>query len=135
MRGSFRGCTTDWGSPCAISDLGLVAYSCIASSVISTCGTRPSLYLLPVILVWIYIDHLEEMITLIGRRSMLLMWRYGISGDSILGMTFFYQLRIYHHHEMITLDGIGISRESISAIQHVVILGHLETSQLGSIDG
>ncbi|KAI5682031.1 hypothetical protein M9H77_03259 [Catharanthus roseus] len=45
----------------------------------------------------------EEMNTLIGRRSMLLMWRSDISRDITLGMAFFYPLRIYHHLEMITI--------------------------------
>ncbi|KAI5671837.1 hypothetical protein M9H77_12201 [Catharanthus roseus] len=113
------GCRTDKGNPCATLDLGLVA-----------------LYLLSVILVWIYIGYnSEEMITLIGRRSMLLMWRSSISGDSTFGMTFFYPWRIYHHPEMITLDSISISRESTSAIQHIVILGYMDTSKLGLTDG
>ncbi|KAI5672041.1 hypothetical protein M9H77_12405 [Catharanthus roseus] len=42
MRGTFRGCTTDRGSPCATSGLGLIPYSCIASSVRSAYGTGPS---------------------------------------------------------------------------------------------
>ncbi|KAI5683203.1 hypothetical protein M9H77_04431 [Catharanthus roseus] len=67
----------------------------------------------------------EEMITHIGRRSMLVMWRSGSSRDNILGMALFYLLRIYHHHEIITLDGIGISRESTSAIQHVFLDIHV----------
>ncbi|KAI5675403.1 hypothetical protein M9H77_06353 [Catharanthus roseus] len=73
----------------------------------------------------------EEMITLIGRRSMLLMWRCDISGDSTLGIAFFYPLKIYHHPEMITLHGIGISRKCTSAIQHAVILRHSDTSRWG----
>ncbi|KAI5648260.1 hypothetical protein M9H77_34265 [Catharanthus roseus] len=44
------------------------------------------------------------MITLIGRQSMLLMWRSSINADNTLGMVFLYPLRIYHHPEMITLD-------------------------------
>ncbi|KAI5659033.1 hypothetical protein M9H77_27826 [Catharanthus roseus] len=49
--GSY-GCTTDRGSPCVTLDLGLVAYSCIASSVRSTCGTRPSCS------IWYYVVHI-----------------------------------------------------------------------------
>ncbi|KAI5654351.1 hypothetical protein M9H77_31538 [Catharanthus roseus] len=75
-------------------------------SIPATCDTRLDL-----------IDYsLEEMITLIGRRSMLFMWRSGMSGDSTLGMAFFYIRRIYHHPEMITLDGIGISREGVEGL-------------------
>ncbi|KAI5671463.1 hypothetical protein M9H77_11827 [Catharanthus roseus] len=102
------------GSPCATSDLGL--------------------YLLPVILVWIYIAYSSEEDHTYWVTEHATHVELCISRDSTLGMTFFYPLRIYHHPEMITLDGIGISRESTSAIQHVVILGHLDTKQLGSTD-
>ncbi|KAI5667649.1 hypothetical protein M9H77_17502 [Catharanthus roseus] len=49
------------------------------------------------------------MITYIGGRSMLAMWRSSISGGSILGMALCCQLRIYQTLGTITLDGIGIS--------------------------
>ncbi|KAI5654206.1 hypothetical protein M9H77_31393 [Catharanthus roseus] len=38
------------------------------------------------------------------------------------------------HVEMITLDGVGISCESTSTIQHIVILGLLDSNHLGSTD-
>ncbi|KAI5675559.1 hypothetical protein M9H77_06509 [Catharanthus roseus] len=41
IHGTFMGLTTGMKSPCATSDLGLVAYSCITSSIRSTCRTRP----------------------------------------------------------------------------------------------
>ncbi|KAI5667470.1 hypothetical protein M9H77_17323 [Catharanthus roseus] len=50
--GSFRGCMTDRESLCATSDLGLVAYSYIASTVRSACGTRPSWS------TWCYVVHI-----------------------------------------------------------------------------
>ncbi|KAI5668463.1 hypothetical protein M9H77_18316 [Catharanthus roseus] len=49
------------------------------------------------------------------------MWRSGISRESILGMAFFYPLRICQHPKMIILDGIRISRESTSVIQDVEV--------------
>ncbi|KAI5677725.1 hypothetical protein M9H77_08675 [Catharanthus roseus] len=52
-------------------------------------------------------------------------------------MAFFYPLRIYHHPDVIIIDGIEISRESTSAIQNVVTLGHYQptrTSMLQEID-
>ncbi|KAI5652301.1 hypothetical protein M9H77_29488 [Catharanthus roseus] len=52
MWGSFRGCTTDRGSPSATTNLGLVVYSCIASSARSACSSRPSCS------TWCYVVHI-----------------------------------------------------------------------------
>ncbi|KAI5652762.1 hypothetical protein M9H77_29949 [Catharanthus roseus] len=41
VHGSFRGCMTDRGSPSPTSDLGLVAYSCIAVSATLACSQDP----------------------------------------------------------------------------------------------
>ncbi|KAI5666255.1 hypothetical protein M9H77_16108 [Catharanthus roseus] len=38
---TFRGCTIDSGSPSTTSDLGLVMYSCIASTATSVCSANP----------------------------------------------------------------------------------------------
>ncbi|KAI5640045.1 hypothetical protein M9H77_00084 [Catharanthus roseus] len=62
------------------------------------------------------------MITHIGGRNMLAMYRSCTSGNSISGMALYCQLRTYHFLGTIILYGIWISRDSTSAIQKIAVL-------------
>ncbi|KAI5650617.1 hypothetical protein M9H77_36622 [Catharanthus roseus] len=80
--------------------------------------------------------HHVEMITCIGRRRMLLMWKSCMSGDNILGMAFSYTWNSYHRPEMITLYSIGILHESTLRIQYVIsMLQETDDMTTGVLEG
>ncbi|KAI5673720.1 hypothetical protein M9H77_14084 [Catharanthus roseus] len=143
---SFGGCTTDRGSLSSTSDLGLVAYSCIATSATPACSARPSCS------TWCDVLHILIPSTF---NTWFDLHRIQLRGNdhTYWGTQHAIHVEVWHQWQQHIRDGPVLPVEDLSSPrddyirwyrdikrvyignQQIVILVRLDTSLLGSTNG